>query len=281
MAENRDIQRYLDGIESQHQSKPRYMAYVTALLDKVDPAHGAAKEMPAAFNVHNAVGNQLDVIGRIVGVDRKFPPVNIPGQPPYLDDASYRQVILSKIIQNQWDGSYEKFIEMARATLDENIGAKYHDNQDMTMDVTIEGQLTPIMVELLLRGYILPKPMGVGMAINVIDVSVEDSSWAECISTANNARLECPYDYFPERDSSGSSMAGVIASAVCGYVQCNMDYDREISLHDTGRAGAIAYAASGHALVEIAPCSITQDSFSIGNGAIGTANIAHITLTTK
>lgn len=279
MAE-KDIQRYLDGIESQHKTKPRYMAYVTALLEKVDPAHAAAKDMPAAFNVYDAVGAQLDVIGEIVGVDRKFPPVNIPGMPVYLDDDSYRQVILSKIIQNQWDGTYGQFKEMAAATLAKTLNARYRDNQNMTMGVSIEGQLAPIMVELLVRGYILPKPMGVSMEINVIDGTTEDSSWADCISTGSNAQIECPYDYFPDRNSYGDSFAGAAAVAGNGYIFCDLDYDHDIKISESGFAGICACAVSGQVLAEIQPCTVTQDDFSIRNGVVGTANIAHITLST-
>ena len=279
MAE-KDIQRYLDGIESQYKTKPRYMAYVTAILEKVDPAHAAAKDMPAAFNVYDAVGSQLDVIGEIVGVDRKFPPVNIPGMPAYLDDDSYRQVILSRIIQNQWDGTYGQFREMATATLAKTLNATYRDNQNMTMGVSIEGQLTPIMVELLVRGYILPKPMGVGMEINVIDGTTEDSSWAECISTASNAQIECPYDYFPDRNSCGDSFAGAAAVAGSGYVFCDLDYDHDIKVSESGFAGICACAVCGQILAEIQPCTVTKDNLTISTGVVGYANIAHITLST-
>lgn len=280
MAE-KDIQRYLDGIESQHKTKPRYMACVTALLEKVDPAHAAAKDMPAAFSVYDGVGAQLDVVGEIVGVDRKFPPVNIPGMPVYLDDDSYRQVILSKIIQNQWDGTYGQFKEMAAATLAKTLNARYRDNQNMTMGVSIEGQLSPIMVELLVRGYILPKPMGVGMEINVIDGTTEDSSWAECITTGSNAQIECPYDYFPDRNTYGLSLAGAAVVAGSGFILCDMDYNRDILISEEGYSGAAACAVCGQVLAEIQPCTITQDGFSIGNGVVGVANIAHITLSTK
>lgn len=275
-----DIQRYLDRIEAQHKGKPKFMAYMTALLEKVDPAHEAAKVMPSLFDVHSAVGSQLDVIGEIVGVNRKFPPTNIPGMPAYLDDESYRQVILSRIIMNQWDGTYETFMEMTQATLATSLGAKYHDNQDMTMDVIISGQLTPIMVELLLRGYILPKPMGVGFHVNAVDTTIDDTSWAECISTGSNAQIECPYDYFPKRDSSGSSTAGAAIVAGSGYALCNIDYMAEALASEYGGSGALACAVCGHILAVIAPCSVTQDAISTTNGVVGTANIAHITLST-
>ena len=167
MAE-KDIQRYIDGIESQHKTRPKYIAHLSAMLEKVDAAHGAAKDMPAAFYVLQASGEQLDVIGINVGVDRRFPLVSIPGLPGKLSDSVYRKVILAKIVQNQWDGTEETFREIWDNTVGaDGLDAYYQDNQDMTMDVMISGTMEPIMTELILAGYIFPKPLGVKVNVSV------------------------------------------------------------------------------------------------------------------
>lgn len=166
-----DIQRYLDAVESQHKTKPRYMATLTRLLEKVDGVHGVLKEMPKAFHVYDATGDQLDAIGERVGVPRSFPALNIPTDTVYLDDEMYRKVILMKIVQNQWDGTRGTFGDVWDATLGSLLNASYVDNQDMTMDIRILGRLEPILAELISQGYVVPKPMGVGCTINVIAVS--------------------------------------------------------------------------------------------------------------
>lgn len=167
-----DIQRYLDDIESQHASKPKYMAHVTALLEKVDAVTRVVKDMSKAFNVREAVGAQLDVDGGIVGVDRRFPPVSIPGIPPMLDDDTFRKVILARIVQNQWDGTNERFKEMWDATVGGELDAIYRDNQDMSMDIHITGYTEPTMIEMILRGFIIPKPGGVGLNVELTDETI-------------------------------------------------------------------------------------------------------------
>ena len=41
-----DVQRYLDGIESQHQ-RPRFMSTLRMILEKIDDATMVAKDMPS------------------------------------------------------------------------------------------------------------------------------------------------------------------------------------------------------------------------------------------
>ena len=79
MAES-DIQRYLNGIESQHSAKPRFMQHLTEILEKIDGATGAAKDMPIAFFIEEAVGNQLDILGKLIGITRI---ITIPGSDYY------------------------------------------------------------------------------------------------------------------------------------------------------------------------------------------------------
>ncbi len=161
MADSKDIQRYLDRTESQHIIKPKYIAAVTALLEKLDAAHGIAKNIPGYFDVATAVGEQLDVIGEIVGVRRKAIPLYVPNVTDVPEDDLYRTIILTRIIQNSWDGTNEGFYEIwdeyARSLFD----ISYLDNQDMSIDVTIHGEVDNAIADLIAYGYIIPKPMGI------------------------------------------------------------------------------------------------------------------------
>lgn len=171
-----DIQRYLDGIESQHKTRPRFMAHLTAILEKIDGAHGVAKDMPRAFYIKEAVGAQLDVVGSIVGANRRFSSSLIPGLPTTLSDDVFRQLIQATVVRNQWDGTIGTFDEIWRTTLGENLNATYHDNQDMTMDIDILGDIEPVMTELILSGKFLPKPMGGQVIVNLRTESVVSAS---------------------------------------------------------------------------------------------------------
>lgn len=167
-----DIQRYLDGIASQHKTRPRFMAHLTAILEKIDGAHGAAKELPRAFYVRDAVGAQLDAIGSIVGASRRFSSSLLPDQPTELSDDVYRRLIQATIVRNQWDGTNGTFDEIWQTTLGNDLNATYHDNQDMTMDIDILGDIEPIMTELILSGKFLPQPMGGRVIVNLRTESI-------------------------------------------------------------------------------------------------------------
>ena len=53
------------------------------------------------------------------------------------------------------------------------------------MDMQIIGQLEPPMLEMILRGYIIPKPMGVGMSLTVTQEARTDADreYPEAVST--------------------------------------------------------------------------------------------------
>ena len=157
----------LSGIESQHQTAEKYMAHVRALLRKVDAAYDVQLALPGYYEVKTAVGDQLDVIGALVGSSRRIDDSGMSdiGE---LDDDIYRQVILAKIIQNQWDGSNDTFKKIWYALLGDIVNATYTDNQDMTMTVTVTGRVSELIEELIAYGLILPKPMGVGMRVDFL-----------------------------------------------------------------------------------------------------------------
>ena len=186
-----DIQRYLDGIEAQHSSKPKYMAHVEALLTKIDDAAIVIKDMPAAFDINKAVGAQLDILGDIVGADRRFPPVGIPGVPSLLDDDTFRYIALARVIRNQWDGSTENFHTMWDETIGALLDASYQDNQDMSMDIRVNGYIEPTMTEMVLRGYIIPTPTGVHANIDLSDETILDNGKlaSGCLQTASSAHV--------------------------------------------------------------------------------------------
>lgn len=162
-----DIQRYLDEIEAQHQGSPKYMATLTMLLEKLDAAHQMMKDMPAAFDVTNAVGSQLDILGEIVGTDRRHLPLDIAGAAELLDDDSFRRAIQAKIIQNQWDGTGGRFDEIWKGAFGNMIDVSWQDNQDMSIDLYLIGDIPLDLIRLIQRGYYIPKPMGVSMGIIV------------------------------------------------------------------------------------------------------------------
>lgn len=161
------IQPYLNRITSQYTNKPRFMGWLTSLLEKIEPAHGISETMPSYFDVSEATGTQLDIVGEIIGVNRVITDQFINSDEKEFDDAQYRRLIQTRIVANQWNGQQGSITDVWEEAMDESLRAVYHDNQDMTITVDLIGDYQPLDVELVLRGFIVPKPMGVTMLTNM------------------------------------------------------------------------------------------------------------------
>lgn len=158
------VDEYLDLITSQHRKQPKFISWLASALAIVNDGITVTKNITSNFDIDTAVGVQLDVIGEIVGLSRvlRFQPSD--GSPPVLDDTSYRIALKAKIAQNQWDGTIPQVYEIWDS-LFPDIGLRIVDNQNMTMSALVDGQLDAVTAELIASGYIIPKPVGVGLTI--------------------------------------------------------------------------------------------------------------------
>lgn len=164
-----EVQQYLDLVESQYSSKPKFMGILRRYLEDVDVSREVADALPKAFSVATATGDQLDIIGALVGVSRDYPYIaNLQDIPKKMDDETYRLIINARIMQNSWDGTYGSFQSTWNSIFDEmGIRAQYYDNQDMSCSVTVSGNFTAAQAALITNGYIFPKTMGV--KVNYLD----------------------------------------------------------------------------------------------------------------
>ena len=277
-----DIQRYLDDIESQHATKPKYMAHVTALLEKVDDVTRVVKDMPQAFHVREAVGAQLDLDGAIVGVDRRFPPVSIPGMPALLDDDTFRKVILARIVQNQWDGTNERFKEMWDATVGGELDAVYFDNQDMSMDIHITGYTEPTMIEMILRGYIVPKPGGVGLNVELTDDAIMDGGTmnADAAITGDSAKISLENHLDTETEAADSLFATAKASSSGSKLGIHNHIDVDTEALETMLTGCCASASSARILIPLHNPE-QSDTDTVSYGARAYANSGRVAVATN
>lgn len=160
------IQKYLDGIELQHR-KPRFLATLTSLLEKVDAVENVINKLPSDFVIEKAAGRQLDIIGETLGVTRAFPFID-GTEPSEMTDDVYRKVLMLKVASNNWDGTFGGFKRIWDSVFDGyTITSDYKDNQDMSVDVSVSGDVSDDLEKLLLLGTLFPRPMGVGYNITV------------------------------------------------------------------------------------------------------------------
>lgn len=154
------IDKYLDNITSQHRDKPKFIAWLSSSLNIIDHAYIMTKNMDNDFDLDNAIGKQLDILGQIIGRKRTltFQPLN--GHNPVLDDETYKLALKAKVAMNMWDGKIESAYEIWNNIFDD-IGLQLQDNQDMSLTAYVTGYVNQIRQDLIQHGYIVPKPEGV------------------------------------------------------------------------------------------------------------------------
>lgn len=125
----RTLDTYLRLIPPLHATKPKFRALLSSLVGPLITAQHIAALLPAAFDIDDAAGVQLDIVGEWIGRSRiiatPLPDVffafDIPGRGfdqavwrgPFdserglttLDDDTYRKLLKAKILANSWDGS--------------------------------------------------------------------------------------------------------------------------------------------------------------------------------
>lgn len=187
-------------ITTQHADKPKFMAMVAVVAQCFSDQINVMQSIPAAFDLDNAVGVQLDAVGLWAGIRRQVrTPLNVyfsldvdglgfdvgVWQGPYdpdsgltsLDDETYRLMLRAKIAANHWDGTLAGSAEVLQIIFPAESGTRIAvlDNQDMSIDILVSGAIPSIVfLSLLFGGYIPIKPEGV--RINEYFVTTEYGS---------------------------------------------------------------------------------------------------------
>ena len=154
------VSYYLKLITSQYQIAPNFMSYAAALLKYLDDLSQLLVQMQVAYDLDNALGTQLDVLGTIIGQSRTmtFQPSNSVS--PVLDDATYRLLLLARIAQNQWAGTIDS-LQSVWSSLFPGGKIAIQDAQNMTATIILSGAFTSITKDLITNGLIVPRPAGV------------------------------------------------------------------------------------------------------------------------
>lgn len=183
----------------QYADKPKAIAHINNIIGSLEDVYDLANLFEEAFDVDMAVGKQLDIIGKIVGIARKVPfsvPKNYFGfsdntataypmgnkfvsvvaypfknkfEIPYttgeLNDNDFRFFIKAKIIKNYVKA---KMIDTTdRLSLQDAIDNLFDnkayvvDNQDMTMTIYIDNTFNFDMIQYIKQLDLIPRPQAV------------------------------------------------------------------------------------------------------------------------
>ena len=102
--DNALIDTYRKLLTSEYRHSPKLISWLLWLLNEGTSYTNFIQMFVKAFDLDVAVGDQLDTIGRLVGVKRLLEFIPSGGESPLLDDETYRFLIKATIIKNTWKG---------------------------------------------------------------------------------------------------------------------------------------------------------------------------------
>lgn len=127
-----------------------------------------------AFNLigdNPAVGDQLDILGKYAGVSRIG--IGFNGQIITLTDADFLTLIQMAIVTNNSDASLETIQNLLAEFFPENI--LVFDYQNMRLSYLISTAIGSLdLVQLFITEGLLPKPLGVQLAITIYTPTITD-----------------------------------------------------------------------------------------------------------
>lgn len=206
------IDKYLENITSEHRGKPKFEAWLSSGLTIIDHAYLALKSFDSNFDLDNAIGQQLDLLGEIIGRDRilKFQPMN--GYSPVLDDEYYRLVLKAKIAMNNWNGQIPEMYEIWDNIFTE-LGLQIQDNQDMSLNAYITGYIDQVQQELIQRGYIIPKPEGV--RVNLIGRTPMDFKPYIGMVVSSQNTINISMDFDSKESMNKTAYSAMTVQGIC------------------------------------------------------------------
>lgn len=179
--------------------KPKFTALINALTAAYTQLQNAAVQIPTLYDINNAQGTQLDVVGQWIGLPRTLfvssnewfsydiidQGWNIAlwyrfsdntTQKIQLPDFIYRILLKTKIQLNQWQGDFQTFKNILNTYFDgQNVSFTITQPASMTVKVTIQGFFLKVLYNIL-KSNILPfQPAGVNVIFNSVYYDGEET----------------------------------------------------------------------------------------------------------
>lgn len=167
-----DTEEYASLISETNYLREKFMLLCRSFLQPGVSMHTAIESFDLAFDIENAAGEQLDVLGLYVGVKRQLDYSPSEGGPE-MDDEEFRTMIRLKVAQNIWDGTNEGASEAYRKIFGDKFTFVQADNMDLSVSVTCSGDVTSRQVEIITYTKSLLIPAGVSFTFTVNGASIE------------------------------------------------------------------------------------------------------------
>ncbi|MGH9928347.1 MAG: DUF2612 domain-containing protein [Pyrinomonadaceae bacterium] len=175
-----------DRIYAQYKDKPKAVAWYQIPKTLSGELITAAEDVRRSYDISTAVGEQLQVIGRIVVAPQSFV-AQVPmfpglfaltggdefgdeeamfsaltiSQDSALSDELYRLVIRAKIVKNNGDATIENILAGMNFLLPGADVIRVTDGEDMSFSIEFAGAITSLERFALLNAKLVLKPQGV------------------------------------------------------------------------------------------------------------------------
>lgn len=173
-----------DRVYSQYRDKPKFVKWLEIAREQGKPIDDAFEKIALSWDIDKAEGELLNIIGRIVGVDRNF--INkLPldyvmfgeddaefgdsesffsadsvASDDLMSDGLFRLLIKSKILKNNRSATIEDIIEQMNLLIPVDF-VKVNNPEDMTFSIEFSGALSPLQSYALFNENIVQIPQGV------------------------------------------------------------------------------------------------------------------------
>lgn len=140
--------------------RPKAMQRLRYVLRQAIDLDNFIISLTTNFDIDTAVGNQLDMIAKQMGISRDITVVNDDGEATHLSDDDLRYLIRGTIIRRKWDGSIDHVNRLAREWIKQNSFIIVEDDTNHCMDVTVTGHISYTQSQLIASNLIIPAPIG-------------------------------------------------------------------------------------------------------------------------
>lgn len=173
-----------DRIYSQYRDKPKFVEWMEIARKLGRPLDRVFEKISLSYDIDSASGELLNIIGRIVGIDRNF--INkieldqvqfgeedsefgasdcffssdSVANDSLMSDGLFRLIIKAKILKNNRDATIEDIIEQMVLLVGVDF-LKINNPENMTFSIEFAGNITPLQRYALFNENIIQIPQGV------------------------------------------------------------------------------------------------------------------------
>ena len=154
-------------VPSCNRSQPRFMAFLRLILEPLEASLALLESFDNAFDIMQAEGAQLDILGALVGASRMLPFAPVSASRT-LNDDDYRMLIRATIARNVWNGTNKQAMEVFSGIFPD-FGIVLQDRQDCSINLVISTirRVSALRLEMLNAGLLVPVPAGVALTYEI------------------------------------------------------------------------------------------------------------------